>query len=133
MLSFIGITILLSQEKVALTKNVFVPLLPFPAAQFDATYMYEKLLRYNEAKWTFLWSVMMWLCVYRIAEEIQLLRSDKFDSILLGMGGFYTEKVILVCIDTCLKGGRAREVLVQTGHSGPDTLKTVINGCHYNH
>ena len=45
--------------------------------------------------------------VYRIAKEIQLLKSAEFDNIFVGL-------------------------LVQTGCFGPDTVKAVMNRGHYN-
>ena len=36
--------------------------------------------------------------VYRIAKEIQLLKSVEFDNIFVGLGGFHTEKIVLACI-----------------------------------
>ena len=59
--------------------------------------------------------------VYRIAKEIQLLKSDEFDN-----------KVVLACIGKYLEGSGAEEILVQTGCFGPDTVKAVMNGGHYN-
>lgn len=49
------------------------------------------------------------------------------------MSGFHTEKVFLECIDAFLEWSEAKEVLVQMRHSGPDTVKAVMNGGHYNH
>lgn len=43
--------------------------------------------------------------MYRIAKEIQLLKLDRFDNILLELVGFHTEKVVLTSIGKLLEGG----------------------------
>ena len=70
--------------------------------------------------------------VHKIAKEIQLLKPDVFDNMFLGMGGFNTEKIVLTSIGNFLGGSGAEEVLVQTEIFGPDTVKDLMNGRHYN-
>ena len=131
--SFIGIKSLLSTERVTLTTCAFTPILPYPATQYGTIYTcmknFQDILKQRELPYGPLW------CdpdVYRIAKEIQLLKSDEFDNIFVGLGGFHTEKVVLACIGKYLEGSGAEEILVQTGCFGPDTVEAVMNGGHYN-
>ena len=48
------------------------------------------------------------------------------------MSGFYTEKIVLASIGKFLEGSGAEEVLVQTEIFGPDAVKVVMIGGHYN-
>ena len=41
-------------------------------------------------------------------------------------------KKLLACIGKYLEGSGAEEILVQTACFGPDTVKAVMNGGHYN-
>ena len=65
-----------------------------------------------------------------------VIKPKKFNclnlNIFVGLGGFHTEKVVLACIGKYLEGSGAEEILVQTGCFGPDTVKAVMNGGHYN-
>ena len=70
--------------------------------------------------------------VYKIAKEIQLVKLDEFDNIFLGLGGFHTKEVVLACIGKFLEGSGVEEILVQSKAFGPDMLKAVMNGGHYN-
>ena len=63
---------------------------------------------------------------YKIAKEIQSLQPDEFDNIFLGMGDFHTERMVAGSIGKFLEGRRAAEIF------GPDTVKAVMNGGHYN-
>ena len=69
--------------------------------------------------------------VYRIAKEIQLLKSDQFDNIFLGLGGFHMEKIVLACLGAYLEPSGIFTVLVETESYGTDVIKTVISGSHY--
>ena len=90
---------------------------------------FQDILKQHELPYGPLWCDQG---VYRIAKEIRLLKSDEFDNIFVGLGGFHTEKVVLACIGKYLEGSEAEEILVQTGCFGPDTVKAVMNGGHYN-
>ena len=70
--------------------------------------------------------------MYRIAKEIQLLKFEEFDNIFLVLGGFRTKKVVLACTGKFLEGSGIEEILAQTKSFGPDTMKAVMNGGHYN-
>ena len=41
--------------------------------------------------------------VYKIGKKNKFFKPDKFDSIFLGMGGFHTEKIVLVSIENFWK------------------------------
>ena len=69
--------------------------------------------------------------VYRIGREIQLLRPDEFKNIFLGMGGFHTKKIVLVCLGKYLEKSGIKKVFEITETFGPDTVKSVLNGGHY--
>ena len=129
--SFIGIKSLLSTERVTLTTCAFTPILPYPVTQYDTIYTgmknFQDILKQPELPYGPLWCDQG---VYRIAKETQLLKSDEFDNIVVGLGGFHTEKVVLACIGKYLEGSGAEEILVQTGCFGPDTVKAVMNGGH---
>ena len=131
--SFIGIKSLLSKQKVTLTTSAFTSILPYPATQFDTicTCMknFQNILKQRELPYGPLWSDQV---VYRIGKEIRLLKLDEFYNIFLGLDGFHTEKVVLACIGKFLEGSGVEEILVQTKSFGPDTVKAVMNGGHYN-
>ena len=69
--------------------------------------------------------------VYRIAKEIQLLRPNEFRNILLGMGGFHTEKIVLACLGKYLEKSGIEKVFEITETFAPDTVKSALNGGHY--
>ena len=48
--------------------------------------------------------------VYRIAKELQLLLSPKFDNLFIGIDGYHTEKVLLVCSRLFLKDIGVRDI-----------------------
>lgn len=71
-----------------------------------AIHMYEKLPGYTEKKCELPYVPLRSdQGMHRIAKEIQLLKLDRFDNILLELVGFHTEKVVLTSIGKLLEGG----------------------------
>ena len=123
---------LLSSVNVKITKRAFTPIIPHPATDFSTIYTcmknYQDILNQRNVPYGPL------LCdegVYRIAKEIQLLRSDEFRNIFLGMGGFHTEKIVFACLGKYLEQSGSEKVFEITKTFGPDIVKSVLNGGHY--
>ena len=66
--------------------------------------------------------------VYHIAKEIQLLHSEKFKNIFLGIGGFHLEKVIIGCLGSYLVPSGIQHILVEEKVYGPAVVNSVMNG-----
>ena len=79
-------------------KRKFTPILPYAATEYDAIHTvmcnYQDVLLQESQSYGPLW------CdegVCRVAKELQLLDSARFDNIFLGLRGFHTEKVMIAC------------------------------------
>ena len=66
--------------------------------------------------------------MYRIAHEIQLIRSAEFDNIVLCLGSFHMAKVALGCLGKYLKGSGAESILVESSVFGLNTVDSVLSG-----
>ncbi len=70
------------------TTTILTPILPYPATSYDAVFTtmvnFQDALKQKGDAYGALWADEG---VYHIAKEIQLLKSDKFDNIFLGLGG----------------------------------------------
>ena len=132
--SFTAMKSLLSSVNVKITKSDFTPIIPHPATDFSTIYTcmknYQDILNQRNVPYGPLWCDVG---VYRIAKEIKLLRPDEFRNIFLGMGGFHTEKIVLACLGKYLEKSGIEKVFEITETFGPDTVKSVLNGGHYNH
>lgn len=114
------------------TTTILTPILPYPATSYDAVFTtmvnFQDALKQKGDPYGALWADEG---VYRIAKEIQLLKSDQFDNIFLGLGGFHMEKIVLACLGAYLEPSGIFMVLVETECYGSDVIKTVISGSHY--
>ena len=114
------------------TTTILTPILPYPATSYDAVFTtmvnFQDALKQKGDAYGALWADEG---VYRLAKEIQLLKSDQFDNIFLGLGGFHMEKIVLACLGAYLEPSGIFTVLVETECFGTDVIKTVISGSHY--
>lgn len=69
--------------------------------------------------------------VYRIAKEIQLHQSEKFDDKFLGIGGFHLEKIVIACSGKYLEESGIEIVLVENAIYGISVVNSVMNGSNY--
>ena len=115
-----------------ITKCAFTPIIKHPATECSKIYTCMK--NYQDILNQFNIPNGLLGCdkgVYRIGKEIQLLRPDEFKNIFLGMGGFHTKKIVLVCLGKYLEKSGIKKVFEITETFGPDTVKSVLNGGHY--
>ena len=114
------------------TTKILTPILPYPATTYDAIFTtminFQDALKQKGDTYGGLWADEG---VYRIAKEIQLLKSDQFSNIFLGLGGFHMEKIVFACLGTYLEPSGIFSVLVETECYGTDTTNGVISGSHY--
>ena len=57
--------------------------------------------------------------IYRIAKELQLLLSPKFDNVFIGIGGLHIEIILMVCCGLYLKDIAVQDIFVNNEISGP--------------
>ena len=69
--------------------------------------------------------------VYRIAKEPQLLSSDKFGSIFVGLVGFHLEKVVIACCGKYLEESSIDSIFVEVEIFGPEVVTSVMAGGNY--
>lgn len=69
--------------------------------------------------------------VYRIAKEIQLQQSEKFDDKFLGIGGFHLEKIVIACSGKYREESGIEIVLVENATYGISVVISVINESNY--
>ena len=102
-----------------------MPIIPYPATEYGTIYtcmknfqdvLHQKNMPYGQ---------------YRIAKEIQLFKRMEFQNIFLGIGGFHAEKIVLASIGKYLEDIGAENVFVETEIFGPNTVKAVMSGGHY--
>ena len=114
------------------TTTILTPILPYPATSYDAVFTtmvnFQDALKQKGDAYGALWADEG---VYHIAKEIQLLKSDQFDNLFLGLGGFHMEKIVLACLGAYLEPSGIFTVLVETECFGTDVIKSVISGSHY--
>ena len=89
---------------------------------------FQDVLLQKKMKYGPLWSDES---VYRIAKEIQLQQSEKFDNIFLGIGGFHLEKIFIACCGKYLEESGIESVLVETTIYGISVVNSVMNGSNY--
>ena len=130
--SFTATNSLIKSEKYPLTRIAFTPIIPHPATEYDTIHTcmknFQDVLSQNDLECGPLW------CdegVYRIAKELQLLDPDGFCNILIGLGGFHLEKVIISCIGKFLEESGTENIFVENEIFGPGVVKNVMNGGHY--
>ena len=80
-------------EKSVPTSIAFAPILPYPATEFDSIHTcminFQDVLLQKKLPYGAFWCDEN---VYRIAKELQLFLSPKFDNLFIGIGGFHTKK-----------------------------------------
>ena len=95
---FTALNSLLSDNIKTVTRYVFTPIIPHPATEFDTIHTcmknFQDVLIQKGLEYGPLWSDED---VYQYAKELQLLNPNEFSNIILGLGGFHMEKVILAC------------------------------------
>jgi len=122
----------LSEHVVKQKRVAFLPVLPYPVTQYDTVYTamknFQEVLQYLKQ------SKLPVTCdegVYHIAREIQLIRHDEFQDIILCMGTFHMAKVALGCLGKLLAGSGAETILVESGVFGANVVQSVITGKNY--
>ena len=130
--SYIAIKSIVSSVETIPTLCAFTPIILHPATQFDTIFTcmknFQDVLLQKNIPYGPSWSKEG---VYRIAREIQLLQSQEFDNIFLGLGGFDMEKVVLACLGSFLKESGAKSVFVEAEVFGPVLIDSVLDGGHY--
>lgn len=108
----------LSVEDVPHKRVGFLPVLSYPVTQYDNVYTAMKnlqgVLEYLDQPKL---SVTCDVGVYRIAREIQLIRPEEFDNIVLCLGSFHMAKVALGCLGKYLKGSGAENIFIESSVS----------------
>ena len=101
---------ILSEKDISKKKVGFLPVLPYPATQYDtvytALYNFKGILQHLDQP-----KLQVTCDVYHIAREIQLIRPEEFQDIVLCMGSFHMAKVALCCMGKYLKGSGAESIL----------------------
>ena len=69
--------------------------------------------------------------MYALAKELQLLYSEKFKNIFLGLGGFHYEKIVFACVGKYLQISGIDAVLSETECFGIDVVQSVLEGSNY--
>ena len=93
----------------------FIPLIPYPVTEY--TSVYTSLKNFQEIRRHLNQSHLLITCdegVYRIAREIMLMRPEEFKDIILGMGSFHMEKILLGCLGKYLRGSGAENVWIES-------------------
>ena len=105
----------------------FLPVLPYPVTQYDTVYTalnnFKGILQHLDQP------KLPVTCdegVYHLAHEIQLIRSEEFQDIVLCMGSFHMAKVALGCLGKYLKGSGAESILVESATFGVNVVDSVL-------
>ena len=118
--SFSAIDSLLSAKAIVPTFIAFAPILPYPATEFYSIYTcminFQDILLQKKLPYEVFWCDEN---VCRISKELQLLLRPKFDNLFIGIRGFHTEKVPLVCCGLYLKDIGVRDIFVNNEIYGP--------------
>ena len=69
--------------------------------------------------------------VYRLAKEIQFLKSDQFNNLFLGLGGFHFEKIVYGCVGSFLEPSGISSILVELECFGSSVIDSVMGGKDY--
>ena len=130
--SFASTNSLFADPVYAVTRFSFTPIIPHPATEYDIIFTcmlnFQDVLSQRNPEYRPLW------CdegVYRIAKELQLLNPSKLASILLGLGGFHFEKVLIGCCGAYLSETGIQSVLVQNEVFGSGNVQSVMSGGNY--
>ena len=122
----------LSVEDIPLKRVGFLPVLPYPVTEYHSVYTamknFQSLLECLDQ------SVIPVTCdegVYRIARDIQLIRPNEFENIVLCLGSFHMAKVALGCIGKYIKGSGAESILIESGVFGTNVVESVLSGTNY--
>ena len=130
--SFVTVTTLLDSSTRIITKCAFTPILLYPTTEYDAilTNMinFQHVLKQKKCE-----NGPFWLDegVYHTGKEMQLLHSQKFSNIFLGIGGFYLEKIVIGCFGTYLESSGIQNLLVKEKVYGPAVVNSVMSGRNY--
>ena len=123
---------ILSDNAPPLKRIAFLPVLPYPIAQFDVVYTamknLQRILTYLDQH------ELPVTCdegVFRIAREIQLIRPDEFNNIVLCLGSFHMTKIALGCLGKYLKGSGAENILIESAIFGVNVIDSVLGGKNY--
>ena len=119
----------LSMTNIPRKRVGFLPVLPYPVTQYDTVYTALKnfhgiLQHLDQPK-------LPVTCdegVYHIAREIQLIRPEEFQDLVLCMGSFHMAKVALGCLGKYLKGSGAESILVESGIFGVNVVESILTG-----
>ncbi len=110
----------------------FLPVIPHPVT--DARTVYTALKIFEDILDQLQQSKMAITCdegVYHIAREVMLHRPQEFKNIVLCLGSFHMIKIVCGCIGKYIDGGGAETILVEQAVFGPNVIKSVLNGSHY--
>ena len=123
---------ILSDNEPPLKRIAFLPVLPYPITQFDVVYTamknLQRILTYLDQH------ELPVTCdegVFRIAREIQLIRPEEFNDIVLCLGSFHMTKIALGCLGKYLKGSGAENILIESGIFGVNVIDSVLSGKNY--
>ena len=116
----------LSEKDISKKKVGFLPVLPYPATQYDTVYTalnnFKGILQQLDQP------ILPVTCdegVYHIAREIQLIRPEEFQAIVLCMGSFHMAKVALGCVGKYLTGSGPNVTF------GVNVVDSVLGGKNY--
>lgn len=122
----------LSEKDISKKRVGFLPVLPYPVTQYDT--VYTALKNFNGILQHLEQHKLPVTCdegVYHIAREIQLIRPEEFQDIVLCMGSFHMAKVALGCLGKYLKGSGAESILVESATFGVNVVDSVLGGKNY--
>ena len=114
------------------TTTAFVPILPYKATEYDSIYTtminFQDVIKQESQDYGGLWCDKG---VYRLAEEIQFLKSDQFNNLFLGLGGFHFEKIVYGCLGSFLEPSGISSILVKLECFGSSVIDSVMGGKDY--
>ena len=103
------------------------PIIPYPATEYNAIFMtminFKDVLKQKKHENGPLWSDEG---VYHTAKIIQLLYSQKISNIVLGIGGFHLEKVVIGCLGMYLESSDIQNLLIEEKVYGHLQLSTKL-------
>ena len=122
----------LSEKDISKKKVGFLPVLPYPVTQYDTVYTalnnFKGILQHLDQP------KLPVTCdegVCHITREIQLIRPEEFQDIVLCMGSFHMAKVALGCVGKYLKGSGVESILLESGTFGVNVVDSVLGGKNY--
>ena len=122
-----------TNEAITEKQLAFLPVLPYPVMQYSTVYTAMRnvmdICSHLTQKEIPVYSDEG---VYCIVREIQLMRPEKFRSLVPCLGTFHLTKTVLKCIGKYLEGSGAELTWLEAGIFGPTVIeKSVLNGGHY--